>query len=91
MPRPPRRKSLTGAMKRFLTKTIDSFRRHGADLDLRRARRGCKEIDVALTEATTKFSENVLDSTNAYELVIDGRSKLAGSAASGRRGGARLG
>ena len=25
-------RSLTGAMKRYLTKTIDSFKRHGADL-----------------------------------------------------------
>ena len=33
---------------------------------------------MALTEATTKFSENVLDSTNAYELLITEESKLAG-------------
>ena len=64
-------KSLTGAMKRYLTKTIDSFKRHGADLPAEGKAR-LKEIDVALTEATTKFSENVLDSTNAYELLIDG-------------------
>jgi oligopeptidase A len=70
-------KSLTGAMKRYQTKTIDSFRRHGADLPAAGKAR-LKEIDVALTEATTKFSENVLDSTNAYELVITEESKLAG-------------
>jgi len=69
--------ALSGAMKRYQTKTIDSFRRHGADLPaVGKAR--LKEIDVALTEATTKFSENVLDSTNAYELVIAEESKLAG-------------
>ena len=70
-------KSLTGAMKRYQTKTIDSFKRHGADLPAAGKAR-LKEIDVALTESTTKFSENVLDSTNAYELVLTEESKLAG-------------
>jgi len=70
-------KSLTGAMKRYQTKTIDSFKRHGADLPAAGKAR-LKEIDVALTESTTKFSENVLDSTNAYEWVLTEESKLAG-------------
>ncbi len=70
-------KSLTGAMKRYQTKTIDSFRRQGADLPPAGKAR-LKDIDVALTETTTKFSENVLDSTNAYELVITEEGKLAG-------------
>ena len=70
-------RALTGAMKRYQTKTIDSFRRHGADLPPAGKAR-LKEIDVALTEATTKFSENVLDSTNAYELLITDEGQLAG-------------
>ncbi len=70
-------RSLTGAMKRYLTKTIDSFKRHGADLPAAGKAR-LKEIDVALTEVTTKFSENVLDSTNAYELLIEDEKQLAG-------------
>ena len=68
---------LTGIRRRFLTKTMDAFRRHGAELDaigkIRMA-----EIDVELSKLTTKFSENVLDATNAFELVIDDESKLAG-------------
>jgi oligopeptidase A len=68
---------LTGAMKRYLTKTIDSFKRHGADLPAEGKAR-LKKIDVALTEVTTKFSENVLDSTNAYELLIEDPKQLAG-------------
>src|SRR6185503_1435607 len=55
-------RSLKGTYHRFLTKTIDSFKRHGADLDAAGKAR-LKEIDVALAEATTKFSENVLDAT----------------------------
>src|SRR5579872_1273321 len=70
-------RSLTGAMKRYLTKSIDSFKRHGADLRAEGKAR-LKKIDVALTEVTTKFSENVLDSTNAYELLIEDQKQLAG-------------
>ncbi|MBV8845393.1 MAG: M3 family metallopeptidase, partial [Bryobacterales bacterium] len=70
-------RQLTGTMKRFLTKTIDSFKRHGAELDPDGKRR-LQEIDVALAEATTKFSENVLDSTNAYEFTVSEEEKLKG-------------
>ena len=62
-------RSLTGTMLRFQTKTIDSFKRHGAELDAPGKAR-LKELDVALAEVTTKFSENVLDATNAWELVV---------------------
>ena len=40
----------------------------------RRAKKRLEEIDVELTQITTKFAENVLDSTNAFELVLDQRS-----------------
>jgi len=62
---------------RFLEKTIDTFRRHGADLDPAGKRR-LEEIDVELTQVTTKFSENVLDSTNTFDLVIASEAELAG-------------
>ncbi len=68
---------LAGTRKRFLTKTIDSFRRHGAELDAAGKAR-LEQIDVELSKLTTKFGENVLDSTNAFELVIADESKLAG-------------
>jgi oligopeptidase A len=82
-------RSLTGAMKRYLTKTIDSFKRHGADLPAEGKAR-LKEIDVALTEVTTKFSENVLDSTNAYELLIEDEKAACGIASRGSGRRARL-
>ncbi len=68
---------LGSTMRRFLTKTIDSFKRHGAELDPAGKAR-LQEIDVALAEATTKFSQNVLDSTNAFELVIIDEDRLQG-------------
>ena len=76
-PRPRRRARLTGERRRFLHKTVDTFRRHGADLDPAGKKR-LEAIDVELTQITTKFAENVLDSTNAFELVITNESELAG-------------
>ena len=69
--------ALTGVRRRFLVKTMDSFRRHGADLDPDGKAR-LAEMDVSLSELTTKFSQNVLDATNAFELVITDASRLAG-------------
>src|SRR5664279_5093734 len=68
---------LTGARRRFLHKTIESFRRHGADLEPAGKKR-LEEIDVELTQITTKFAENVLDSTNAFELILTKDGELSG-------------
>jgi oligopeptidase A len=58
-------------------KTIDTFRRHGADLDPQGKAR-LEAIDIELATVTTKFSQNVLDSTNAFELIIADAAGLAG-------------
>ncbi len=73
----PEAMALTGARKRFLVKTMDSFRRHGAELDAAGKKR-LGDIDVELSRITTKFGENTLDATNAWELVLEDESKLAG-------------
>src|SRR5580693_2023759 len=70
-------RSLSGARKRFLEKTIDNFRRHGAELDAAGKAR-IAALDVELSKLTIRFSENVLDSTNEFELVIAAEPKLAG-------------
>ncbi len=70
-------KALAGPRRRFLTKTIQDFRRHGAELDAVGKKR-LEALDVELSQLTTKFGENVLDSTNEFELVIAEESKLAG-------------
>ncbi len=79
----PEGNRLTGPRRRFLVKTMDAFRRHGAELDSAGKQR-LEAIDVELTQLTTKFSENVLDSTNAYELVLTEEVKLAGLPPSAR-------
>ena len=69
--------SLTGVRKRFFTKTMDSFRRHGAELsEIDKGK--LAELDVELAKLTTKFGENVLDATNAFELLVTEEAKLAG-------------
>ena len=73
----PEAATLDPVRKRFLDKTIDTFRRHGAELDAA-GKKMLEEIDVELAKLTTKFSENVLDATNAFELIVTDETKLAG-------------
>jgi oligopeptidase A len=73
----PEAASLTGTRKRFLSKTVDSFRRQGADLD-QAGKARLEQIDVELSRLTTKFSENVLDATNAWELIVTDEARLSG-------------
>lgn len=84
-------KGLTGARRRNLTKTLDYFRRAGAELDAAGKKR-LAEIDVELAQITTKFSEHVLDSTNAFEEIFTAEQQLAGlpeSAVAAARASAR--
>ena len=69
--------TLDSTKKRFLEKTLDDFRRHGAELDPD-AKRELQAMEVELTKLTTEFAQNVLDETNAFELVITDESRLAG-------------
>ncbi|HEX8985901.1 MAG TPA: M3 family metallopeptidase, partial [Bryobacteraceae bacterium] len=79
----PEALSLEGARRRFLKKSLDEFRRHGAELNAAGKQR-LEEIEVELSTITTKFSEHVLDSTNAFELILADESKLAGLPESAR-------
>src|SRR6201996_4477337 len=69
--------------KRYLMKTVSRFRRSGADLDAQ-GKQKLEAMEVELTKATTKFSENVLDATNAFEIVVTDEDKLAGLPESAR-------
>jgi oligopeptidase A len=74
---------LTGTRKRYLQKTIEDFRRHGADLPAEGKSR-LAALDVELSKLTTQFAQNVLDSTNAFDLLITDEDKLAGLPESAR-------
>lgn len=70
-------KSLDPVRARFVEDTCADFRDAGADLEPEKKAR-MKEVQSKLSEVTQKFSENVLDSTNAWDLVIDDPARLAG-------------
>ena len=66
----PEAKELDPARRRYLTKTLADFRRNGAELGPEGKKR-LGDIDIALSELTLKFAQNVVDSTSAFELLID--------------------
>jgi oligopeptidase A len=68
---------LRGEWRRYLHKTMDTFRRHGSELDAVGKQR-LEQIDIELSQITTRFAQNVLDSTNAFELAITVEADLAG-------------
>lgn len=70
-------KQLDPARKRHLSKTLADFKRNGAELDAKGKAR-LAEIDVAMSERTLKFAQNVVDATAAYELYVDDASRLSG-------------
>ncbi len=71
------KKTLSPIEKRFLTETMADFREQGADLPANKKER-LRSLAQELAQVTQKFSENVLDGTNAFELVVRDRGKLGG-------------
>jgi oligopeptidase A len=73
----PEARSLDATRARFLDKTLAEFRRHGARLgESEKAR--LREIDRELSLVASRFGQNVLDDTNAFELVLEDASRLGG-------------
>jgi oligopeptidase A len=73
----PVAQQLEATRARFLKKTLDWFEREGAGLsDADKAR--LSKLNVELTEVTTRFAEHVLDSTNAFELIVEDKARLSG-------------
>jgi oligopeptidase A len=73
----PEAKSLTGVRKRHVEKTLKEFIRAGADLSPEKKAR-VEAINVELSQLQNKFSNNVLDATNAFELVLTDEKDLSG-------------
>jgi len=70
-------KELTDIKKRHLEKTLEDFIHAGADLPADKKKRA-EEISVELSKLYTTFSNNVLDSTNNFEHIIENDADLAG-------------
>ena len=69
--------TLSSARQRIVDNAVRDFRLGGAELaDAEKVR--FAEIQEQLAALSTRFSENVLDATNAYELIIDDEARLAG-------------
>lgn len=73
----PAAEQLDPERSRLLKKTLDDFRRSGAELPADQKEELAK-LDVQLAQVTTKFSQHVVDATAAWELVIEDESRLAG-------------
>ncbi len=63
--------------RRHLDKTVLEFRRAGADLE-GDDRERLEAIQVELAQLSQRFSENVLDATAAWELVVTDEGRLEG-------------
>jgi len=69
--------ALTGPRARFLHKTLEQFRREGADLSLPQKQR-LEAISRELSELTSRFGQNVVASNATYELLVQEEARLAG-------------
>jgi len=62
---------------RFVSETMAEFREAGADLPPD-GRARAEALQIELAQLTQRYSENVLDATNAWQLVVDDEARLAG-------------
>ena len=60
---------VTGIHRRFMEETMKDFRQAGADLSPEKRTR-LEALQSELAQLTQKYSENVLDATNAWQLVV---------------------
>jgi oligopeptidase A len=69
--------ALSPARRKIIDNAIRDFRLGGAELPDAQKKRFA-EIQEQQAKLSTRFSENVLDATNAYELLVDDEAQLAG-------------
>ena len=73
----PAGRALAGIHRRYVDETVAEFRLAGADLPAERRAR-VEALQSELAQLTQKYSEHVLDATNAWQLVVTDESRLAG-------------
>jgi len=69
--------ALSPARRKIIDNAVRDFRLGGAELADQQKKRFA-EIQEQQAKLSTRFFENVLDATNAYELLVDDESRLAG-------------
>lgn len=72
---------LTAPQLRAVEESYKQFTRNGALLD-EAQKTQLKDINTRLTDLYLKFNKNLLNATNAFELVVDDASRLGGLPAS---------
>ena len=65
------------AQKEVLRQEVRDFRLSGVELPDERKKR-LEKIDLSLSELNNRFSQNLLDATNAYELIIENEEDVEG-------------
>jgi oligopeptidase A len=73
----PEAGALPAVRARFMGETLAEFREAGADLPAA-GRARLEAIQSELAQLTQRYSDNVLDATNAWQLVVDDEARLAG-------------
>jgi oligopeptidase A len=68
----PQFESLSKARKRIVENAVRDFRLSGAELPADQKKRYA-EISEELSKLGAKFSENILDATNAFSIVVDAK------------------
>ena len=68
---------LTGAQKKVIDNELRDFRLGGAELPAEKKAR-FKQVIEELAGLSSKFNDNVLDATNAFELIVGDKQRLAG-------------
>ena len=68
---------LSAAQKKVIENELRDFRLGGAELSAGKKLR-FKQVSERLAELSSKFNDNVLDATNAFELVVEQEARLAG-------------
>lgn len=74
---------LSPVKQRFIQETLADFRESGADLPEEQKQRFA-EIESELSMQTKEFAENVLDSTNSWELIVTDPEMMSGIPESAR-------
>jgi oligopeptidase A len=73
----PNFSALTQSQRKVIDNELRDFRLGGAELPTERKAR-FKQLSERLAQLSSKFNDNLLDATNAFELIIQDRAQLSG-------------